>query len=66
MAGVNLSDTPSSTPPLYTLYSYMYFFTQEGGMGGMERKREKVRVATVHKAGSKIPTWMTVSPVYKL
>jgi hypothetical protein len=27
--------------------------------------REKVRGATVHKAGSKIPTWLTVSAVYK-
>ncbi len=28
--------------------------------------REKARGAIVHKAGSKIPTWLTVSPVYKL
>jgi hypothetical protein len=28
--------------------------------------REKVRMAIVHKAGSKIPTWLTVSLVYKL
>ena len=36
------------------------------GMGRVELTREKVRGAIVHKAGSKIPTWLTVSPVYKL
>ncbi len=28
--------------------------------------REKVRGGTVHKAGSKMPTWLIISPVYKL
>jgi hypothetical protein len=28
--------------------------------------REKVKGALVHKAGSEIPTLLTVSPVYKL
>jgi hypothetical protein len=28
--------------------------------------REKVRGATIHKAGLKIPTSLTVSPVYNL
>jgi hypothetical protein len=28
--------------------------------------REKIWGATVYKAGSKIPTWLTVSPAYKL
>jgi hypothetical protein len=37
------------------------------GMGkGGELTREKVRGATVHKAGLKIPTGLTVSLVYKL
>jgi hypothetical protein len=35
------------------------------GEGG-ELTREKVRGAIVYKAGSKIPTGLTVSPVYKL
>ncbi len=34
--------------------------------GGGGLTREKVRGARVHKAGSKIPPWLTVSPVYKL
>jgi hypothetical protein len=41
--------------------------TQGRGVGkGGGWTREKVRVAIVHKAGSKIPPWLTVSPVYKL
>ncbi len=33
---------------------------------GESGAREKVRGLTVHKDGSKIPIWLTVSPVYKL
>jgi hypothetical protein len=40
------------------------------GGGGREiwirEKGEKGRGATVHQAGSKIPTWLNISPVYKL
>jgi hypothetical protein len=37
------------------------------GVGGVgELSREKVRGALVHKTGSEIPPWLTVSPVYKL
>ncbi len=57
------------TPP-YTLYTYIrvyciptYSHRERGGGGKLTR--EKVRGATIHKAGSKIPTWLTVSPVYK-
>ncbi len=49
-AGVYLYGTLSL--PHYTLYTYMYLFTQ----GRRERGREKVSGATVQKAGSKIPT----------
>ncbi len=56
-AGVYLSvvSSPPMTPypPLYTVYVYtVYLFTQGG--------------ATVHKARSKIPNWLTVTPVNKL
>jgi hypothetical protein len=53
---------------VYTVYFIQYLFTQgrgEGGVGTVEITKEKVRGATVHKAGSKTPT-LTVSPVYKL
>ncbi len=38
-------------------------FTQGRGEG---RVSENVRGALVHKEGSKIPTWLGVSPIYKL
>jgi hypothetical protein len=50
---------------VYNVYMYEYLFTQGRGKGG-ELTREMVRGATVHKAGSKMPTLLTVSPVYKL
>ncbi len=46
-------------PPLHTVYEYtVYLLTQARGKGGGGRAiepREKVRVAIVRKAGSKIP-----------
>ncbi len=56
---------PHTSPPplhtvLYTVIKYTYSH-REGGRGE-SWTREKVRGATVHKAGSKIPTWLTVSP----
>ncbi len=48
--------------PYYDPIPHTYSYREGGG----ELTREKVREATVHKAGSKIPTWLTVSPVYKL
>jgi hypothetical protein len=53
VAGVYLSDPIS--PPLHTVYvKTVYLFTQGRGREGKQTS-EKVRVATVHKAGSKIP-----------
>ncbi len=64
-----LSTQPDPIPPpptCYTLYNYipLYLFTQGRGRGELTSK--KVRGALVHKAESIIPTWLTVSPVYKL
>jgi hypothetical protein len=61
-----LSEPPSPlmttySPPLYIQYRVLI---QTGK--GEELTREKVRGAIVHKAGSKITTLLTVSPVYKL
>jgi hypothetical protein len=44
--------------PLHTVYEYsiQYNYSHREGGGGGSRTREKVRGATVHKAGSKIPT----------
>ncbi len=63
-----LSEAPNpiSTLPLHTVFVYtVCLFTQGRGIGGESWAREKVREATVHKAGSKIPTWLTESPVCK-
>ncbi len=60
-----VSNRAQHPPPLpsYTLSVYTVLWQREGGRSWT---REKVRGATVHKAGSKIPTWLTVSPVYKI
>ncbi len=47
--------------PILTHQYTIYFSHREGGGW----TREKVRGAAVQKAGSKISTWLTVSPVYK-
>jgi hypothetical protein len=56
-------------PPLHTVYvNTVYLFTQGRGGGGrvepegMKEKRDGR--ATVHKARSKIPTWLSGSPVH--
>ncbi len=56
---------PSPPPPPYTLYKYiqLYLFTHGRGGGGKSWTREKSRGATVLKAGSKIPTCLTESPL---
>ncbi len=51
--------------PPYTLYTCIQY-TFSHREGGESWTREKVRGPTVHKAGSKIQTWLTLSPVYKL
>jgi hypothetical protein len=52
--------------PLRTEYgTNMYLFAQGRGRGGGEFN-QKFRGATVQKAGLKIPSWLDVSPVYKL
>ncbi len=52
-------------PPLtYCIWVYCKLNHTGKGGGGKRWTREKVRGATIHKAGSKIPTLLTVSPVY--
>ncbi len=61
--GAELHNPP---PPLThcSVYVYaVYLFTQGKGGGVGRWTREKVRGKTDHKAGSKIPTWLTVSLV---
>ncbi len=69
--GVYLSEAQNPVPPppppykLYTGTCIQFTYShREGGRGGESWTREKGREATVHKAGSKIPKRMTVSPVY--
>ncbi len=64
-AGVSLSEAQNPIPPplhtvVYTCIQYNYSHREEGR--GESWTREKVRGATVHKAGSTIPTWLTESP----
>ncbi len=62
-----LDSTPPQSPtPSRTLSVYTVLWHREGGRGGELNRREMVRGAIVHEAGSKIPTSLTVSPVYKL
>ncbi len=63
-AGVYWSEAQYPAPPFKTLYTCLQY-TYSQGRGVESWTREKVRGAIVHKAGSKIPTWLTVSPVYK-
>jgi hypothetical protein len=63
---------PYPTPPtlhtvyVYSVYSVLIHTGKEGGEGVESWTRKKVRGGTVHKAWSKILTWLTVSPLYKL
>jgi hypothetical protein len=65
-AGV-LSEAPDPLlPPFNTvMVTYLCTYSHREGGGGRWTS-EKVRGSLVHKRGSKIPTWLTVSPVYKL
>ncbi len=53
--GIQQNSTPPPLPATHFLH-LLYFDT---GKGGESWTREKLRGATVHKAGSKIPTWLT-------
>jgi hypothetical protein len=56
---MSVAPSPPVTPyPLpYTLYPcILYTYSQRKGDGGESLTREKVRGATVHKAGSKVTT----------
>jgi hypothetical protein len=58
-----MTDIWASKSPIPTVYVYtVYFFTH--GMRGIVLIREKVREATVPKAVSKIPTYLTISSIY--
>ncbi len=48
----------------HTVCIYCTLITGKGWGGRCTR--EKVRKAIVHKAGSKVPTWLTVSSVYSI
>ncbi len=58
----NRKQHPPATHCLYVLY----FDTEKGLREGRRWTREKVRGAIVQKVGSKIPTWLTVSPASKI
>jgi hypothetical protein len=64
-AYLSVAQNPLPLPSLHNVYVYtVYLFTQGRWVGGNKSwTRGKVRWATFHKAGSKIPTWLTVSPV---
>ncbi len=66
-----LSETPPllwphiPRPPLHTVYVYtVYLFTH--GMGGGRANQREGERGNITQSRSKIPTWLTVSPVYKL
>ncbi len=57
---------PHIPPSPYTLFSIVFTciqYTYPRREGGESWAKGKVREATVHKTGSKIPTWLTESPV---
>jgi hypothetical protein len=56
--------TPYLSPLEHCIRVYSILI-HTGRGGGGSGTRETVREATVHKAGSKIPTCLNVSPVYK-
>jgi hypothetical protein len=57
-----LHTTRSPPPVVHCINTYRYLCTHTEGGG----TSETVRGAPVHRMGSKIPTCLTVSPVYKL
>ncbi len=66
-AGDYLSEAQNPIPPPLTHGIRVYsILIHTGKGGGRVETREKVIGIIVHKAGSKIPTRLTVSPVCKL
>ncbi len=67
-AGIYLSDAQNPIHRIHTLTHFIrgvqYIYSH--GEGGESWTSEKARGSTVHKAGSKIPTWLTVSSVNEL
>ncbi len=68
MEGVYLSDAQNPIPPsLHSVYVYTgtqyTYLLRAGGVG--ELNQREGRGSTFHKAGSKTPIRLTVSPVYK-
>ncbi len=59
----NMTQQTPPPPPSHTLSDLYLLYILWHRRGGESWTREKVRGATAHKAGSKIPTWLTVSPV---
>ncbi len=58
MAGVYLYEAQNAIPPppLHIVYSILIQYSHREGGDGRESNREKVRGATVYKAGSKVLT----------
>ncbi len=66
VSGLNNPQPLPATHCLYIGYgTVLPFDTGKGVGGGGVWTRENLRGAAAHKAGSKIPTWLTVSPAYK-
>ncbi len=59
-----LTHTPPPPPPSHTLSVYTLLWHREGGRGRGRWTKENIRGAIVDKAGSKIPTWQTGSPIH--
>ncbi len=65
LGGLNTLPPPHPLPATHCLCKCTLLWHSpqwKGGEGAESWTREKVRGATVNKGGSKIPTWMTVSP----
>jgi hypothetical protein len=66
MVSNTTSHPPPPSPPSHTLSVCTVLWLWKEGKGWGRWTRKKVREAIVHKAGSKMWTWPSESPVYKL